>query len=167
MPDDIEAYRYATELVNVLKSANWDARGPEDHDDIRRHQIDGHQCLRRAAGRSDTTKILLTGLAKFGIPYQSRVPPSEALPDNQTVELFIGAKPSPPTAPGSWGSRGEKPGTREHIGTLNEVSARSRGHGHSDRCVRLPTAGIGEDRNRLLPLESTATSVMAGRKSRN
>ena len=28
-PGDIEAYHYATEIVNVLKSANWDARGPE------------------------------------------------------------------------------------------------------------------------------------------
>jgi hypothetical protein len=27
-PGDIEAYHYATEIVNVLKSANWNARGP-------------------------------------------------------------------------------------------------------------------------------------------
>ena len=28
-PDDIEAYRYATQIADVLKAANWDARGPE------------------------------------------------------------------------------------------------------------------------------------------
>jgi hypothetical protein len=39
-------------------------------------------------------KILLAGLTKFGIPYQSLVPPSEALPDNGTVELFIATKPT-------------------------------------------------------------------------
>ncbi|MGA8549770.1 MAG: hypothetical protein WB678_06005 [Stellaceae bacterium] len=103
MPDDIEAYRYATELVNVLKSANWDARGPEATTIFGDIKSMGINVYDGGAGRSDTTKILLTGLTKFGIPYQSRVPPSEALPDNQTVELFIGAKPSPPTAPGSLG----------------------------------------------------------------
>ena len=103
MPDDIEAYRYATELVNVLKSANWDARGPEATTIFGDIKSMGINVYDGRAGHSDTTKILLTGLTKFGIPYQSRVPPSEALPDNQTVELFIGAKPSPPTAPGSLG----------------------------------------------------------------
>lgn len=99
MPDDIEAYRYATELVNVLKSANWDARGPEAttiFGDIKSMGINVYDA---GGGHSDTTKILLAGLTKFGIPYQSRVPPSEALPDNQTVELFIGAKPAAPVTP--------------------------------------------------------------------
>jgi hypothetical protein len=103
MPDDIEAYRYATELVNVLKAANWDARGPEATTIFGDIKSMGINVYDGRAGQSDTTKILLTGLTKFGIPYQSRVPPSEALPDNQTVELFIGAKPSPSTAPGSLG----------------------------------------------------------------
>ncbi len=44
-------------------------------------------------------KILLAGLAKSGIPYQSRVPPSEALPETETVELFIGTKPAQPEPP--------------------------------------------------------------------
>jgi hypothetical protein len=43
---------------------------------------------------SETVKILLDALAKFAIPYQSRVPPNEAIPENETVELFIGAKPA-------------------------------------------------------------------------
>jgi hypothetical protein len=36
----------------------------------------------------------LDGLAKFNIPYQSRVTPSGAIPDTETVELFIGPQQS-------------------------------------------------------------------------
>ena len=43
---------------------------------------------------SDTAKILLDGFAKFNIPYQSRVTPSGAIPDTETVELFIGSQQS-------------------------------------------------------------------------
>jgi hypothetical protein len=42
----------------------------------------------------DTVKILLDGFAKFNIPYQSRVTPSGAIPDSETVELFIGTQQS-------------------------------------------------------------------------
>ena len=98
-PGDIEAYHYATEIVNVLKLANWQVGGPETTTllgDIKSMAINVYD---NSDGRSDTMKILLAGLAKFGIPYQSRVPPSEALPDNGTVELFIGTKPTLSTAP--------------------------------------------------------------------
>jgi hypothetical protein len=98
-PGDIEAYHYATEIVNVLKSANWEAEGPETttiFGDIKSMAINVYD---NSNGRSDTMKILLAGLAKFGIPYQSRVPPSEALPDNGAVELFIATKPTLSGAP--------------------------------------------------------------------
>src|SRR5271155_1546206 len=98
-PGDIEAYHYATEIVNVLKSANWQVGGPEPTTilgDIKSMAINVYD---NSDGRSDTMKILLAGLAKFGIPYQSRVQPSEALPDNGTVELFIGTKPTLTAAP--------------------------------------------------------------------
>ena len=101
LPNDIEAYHYATEILNVLKSANWDARGPETttiFGDIKSMSINVYDS--GSTNGSDTTKILLAGLAKSGIPYQSRVPPSEALPEGETVELFIGAKPSQPGIPG-------------------------------------------------------------------
>jgi hypothetical protein len=101
-PDDIEAYHYATEIVNVLKSASWDARGPETttiFGDIKSMAINVYDNGSRSG--SDTTGILLAGLTKSGIPYQSRVPPSEALPEGETVELFIGAKPSQTEAPGA------------------------------------------------------------------
>jgi hypothetical protein len=100
-PGDIEAYHYATEIVNVLKSANWDARGPGTttiFGDIKSMAINVYD---NSDGRSDTMKILLAGLAKFGIPYKSLVPPSEALPDNGTVELFIATKPTLAAAPAS------------------------------------------------------------------
>jgi hypothetical protein len=38
--------------------------------------------------------MLLDGFAKFNIPYQSRVKPSGAIPDSETVELFIGTQQS-------------------------------------------------------------------------
>ena len=101
LPNDIEAYHYATEILNVLKSANWDARGPETttiFGDIKSMSINVYDS--GSKNGSDTMKILLAGLAKSGIPYQSRVPPSEALPEGETVELFIGAKPSQPGIPG-------------------------------------------------------------------
>ena len=101
LPNDIEAYHYATEILNVLKSANWDARGPETttiFGDIKSMSINVYDSGTKNG--SDTMKILLAGLAKSGIPYQSRVPPSEALPEGETVELFIGEKPSQPGIPG-------------------------------------------------------------------
>lgn len=101
-PNDIEAYHYATEIVNVLKSANWDARGPETttiFGDVKSMGINVYD--NGSKNGSDTTKILLAGLAKAGIPYQSRVPPSEAMPETETVELFIGTKPTQPESAAS------------------------------------------------------------------
>jgi hypothetical protein len=98
-PGDIEAYHYATEIVNVLKSANWQVGGPETTTILGEIKSMAINVYDNGDGRSDTMKILLAGLAKFGIPYQSRVPPSEALPDNGTVELFIGTKPTLTAAP--------------------------------------------------------------------
>jgi hypothetical protein len=95
-PNDIEAYRYATQIANVLKAAGWDARGPETTTIFGDVRAMGINIYDNRGHRSDTAKILLGALAKFGIPYQSRVPPSEAMPDNEAVELFIGAKPGQP-----------------------------------------------------------------------
>jgi hypothetical protein len=96
VPDDIEAYHYATQIADILKAASWDASGPETttiFGAVRAMAINVYDDGSRGG---DTVKILLDGFVKFGIPYQSRVPPSEALPENQTVELFIGTKPSMP-----------------------------------------------------------------------
>jgi len=90
IPDDMEAYQYANQIINILKEANWDAQGPEltrVFGDFRTPKIN---IFVNAADHSDTAKLLLDGFAKFNIPYQSGVAPSQVIPDTETVELFIG-----------------------------------------------------------------------------
>jgi hypothetical protein len=90
IPNDLEAYQYANQLVNILKAADWDARGPEQtkiFGDLRTPNIN---IFVDAADHSDTATVLLDTFAKFNIPYQSRVTPSQAIPDAETVELFVG-----------------------------------------------------------------------------
>lgn len=101
IPNDIEAYHYATAIVGVLKDAKWDARGPETTKIFGDITAMGVNVYASGGSGHATTKILLDGFAKFGIPYQSRVPPSEALPENETIELFIGTKPGRPASPGT------------------------------------------------------------------
>ena len=94
IPDDLEAYQYANQLVNILKAAHWEAQGPQMtkiFGDVRSLGINVYV---NGDDRSDTAKILLDGFAKFNIPYQSRVTPSGAIPDTETVELFVGTKQS-------------------------------------------------------------------------
>ena len=92
--NDLEAYQYANQVVNLLKAANWDAQGPEATKIFGDVQSPGINVYVNADDHSDTAKILLDGFAKFNIPYQPRVTPSHAIPDSETVELFIGAKRS-------------------------------------------------------------------------
>jgi hypothetical protein len=90
IPDDLEAYQYANQIVNILKEAKWDAHGPQQtraFGDFRTPRIN---IFVNSADRSDTAKVLLEAFAKFNIPYQSRVTPSQAIPDAETIELFIG-----------------------------------------------------------------------------
>jgi hypothetical protein len=94
VPDDIEAYQYANQLVNILRAANWDARGPEITKIFGDVRSPGINVYVNAENHSDTIKILLDGFAKFNIPYQSRVTPTQAILDAETVELFIGTKQS-------------------------------------------------------------------------
>ena len=94
IPDDIEAYQYANQLVNILRAANWEVQGPQVtkiFGDVRSPAINLYV---NGDNSSDTVKILLDGFAKFNIPYQSRVTPSGAIPDTETVELFIGTQQS-------------------------------------------------------------------------
>lgn len=92
IPNDIEAYRYATEIADALKAAQWDARGPETTGIFGDIHAMGINIYDNAGQGSDTAKVLIGALTKFGLPYQSRVPPTEAL-QSGTVELFIGTKP--------------------------------------------------------------------------
>lgn len=94
IPDDIEAYQYANQLANVLRAANWDAHGPEVTKMFGDVRAPGVNIYVNADDHSDTAKILLDGFAKFNIPYQSRVTPTQAIPDPETVELFLGSAQS-------------------------------------------------------------------------
>ena len=94
IPEDIEAYQYANQLVNILKAGNWNAQGPQVTKIFGDVPAPGINVYVNGEDHSDTVKILLDGFAKFNIPYQSRVTPSQAIPDTETVELFIGTKQS-------------------------------------------------------------------------
>ncbi len=105
IPNDIEAYNYATEIVDALRAANWDARGPETTTIFGKVSAMAVNVYDNDVSGSDTAKILLDGFAKFGIPYKTRVPPADVL-DPGAVELFIGTKPVQPdvvieTSPGT------------------------------------------------------------------
>ena len=94
IPDNIEAYNYANQIVNILKAANWDARGPEMTKIFGDIRAIGINIYSGDNNNSEVVKILLDGFAKFNIPYHIRVAPSGSVPDSDTVELFIGARPS-------------------------------------------------------------------------
>jgi hypothetical protein len=100
-PDDLEAYDYANQLVNILKAANWDAEGPEVTETFGDVRAIGVNLYVNGDNDADTVKILLDAFAKFNIPYQSRVTPSQAIPDTETVELYVAAMPSPTARAGS------------------------------------------------------------------
>ena len=94
IPDDMEAYQYANQLVNILRAANWEAQGPQPTKTFGDVRAPGINLYVNGDNSSDTAKILLAGFAKFNIPYQSRVTPSGAIPDTETVELFVGSRQS-------------------------------------------------------------------------
>ena len=94
IPEDIEAYQYANQLVNILRAGNWNAQGPQVTKIFGDVRTPGINVYVNGEDRSDTVKILLDGFVKFNIPYQSRVTPSQAIPDAETVALFIGTKQS-------------------------------------------------------------------------
>jgi hypothetical protein len=94
IPDDIEAYQYANQLVNILRAANWEVQGPQVTKIFGDVRAPGVNLYVNGDNSSDTVKILLDGFAKFNIPYQSRVTPTGTIPDTETVELFIGSRQS-------------------------------------------------------------------------
>jgi hypothetical protein len=92
IPNDFEAYQYANQIVNVLKAANWDAQGPQLTKIFGDVRAPGINMYVAGDGGSSTLKILMDGFTKFNIPYQNRVPPRQAVPDSELVELFIGTQ---------------------------------------------------------------------------
>jgi hypothetical protein len=96
-PNDVEAYDYATQLADVLRSAGWDARGPEVTTTFGDVEAMGVNVYDDEASTDDTVKILLAGLAKFSIPFQVRVTPPQAA-EGAAVALLVGAQPVRQTA---------------------------------------------------------------------
>jgi hypothetical protein len=101
IPDDIEAYQYANQIVNILRAADWDAQGPEVTKIFGDVRAPGINVYVNGDNYSDTVKILLDTFAKFNIPYQSRVTPSGAIPETKTVELFVGKQQSAKVSAGA------------------------------------------------------------------
>jgi hypothetical protein len=93
VPDDVEAYNYANQLVNILRAAGWDARGPEVSAVRDGATAMGVTILVRDPHAPEAAKIVLDTLTRFNIPYQSGIAASDAIPDNATVELFVAKKP--------------------------------------------------------------------------
>jgi hypothetical protein len=100
-PDNLEAYNYANQLVNVLKAAGWDGEGPEVTDAFGDVRAVGVNLYVNGDSAADTARVLLEGFAKFNIPYRSRVMSTQAIPDTETVELFVASLPSQPAKTGS------------------------------------------------------------------
>jgi hypothetical protein len=73
IPDDIEAYQYANQLVNILRTAKWQAQGPQMTKIFGDVRVPGINVYVNGDNSSDTAEILLDGFTKFNIPYQSRV----------------------------------------------------------------------------------------------
>jgi len=94
VPDDVEAYGYANQLANVLRTAGWDALGPQNTTIFGEAPGMGIRLYVRGAGSPpEAGKMLIDAFTRFNIPFQSGITPSDAIPDPATVELFIGKKP--------------------------------------------------------------------------
>jgi hypothetical protein len=94
VPDDVEAYRYANQIANVLRESGWEALGPETTTIFGEAPAMGVTLyVRDGATPPEAATLLLDAFTRFNIPYQSGIAPSDAIPDPETVELFVGRKP--------------------------------------------------------------------------
>jgi hypothetical protein len=94
LPDDMEAYHYANQIANVLRAAGWEALGPETTTIFGEASAMGVTLfVRGGAAAPDAVRLLLDAFTRFNIPYQSGVASNDAIPDPETVELFVGRKP--------------------------------------------------------------------------
>lgn len=92
VPDDVEAYTYANQLVGILRMAGWDARGPEITAAGDAAAM-GVSLFARDPRSADGAKILVDAFTRFNVPYQTGLAASDAIPDTATVELFVAKKP--------------------------------------------------------------------------
>lgn len=93
VPGDVEAYNYATQLVDILKFAGWDAKGPEQTANVVDGPAMGVTVLDRDPSAPDAAKILLDAFTQFDIPHAVGLTAEYAIPDSATAELFVAKKP--------------------------------------------------------------------------
>jgi len=92
-PEDLEAYTYANQLMNILRAAGWDAHGPETTINVSAGPAMDVKVFVRDPSAPDVAKILLEAFGQFNIPSQPGVTAEYAIPDTATVELFVAKKP--------------------------------------------------------------------------
>ena len=85
VPNDVEAFTYANQIANVLRSAGWDAHGPEATAIFGDAPAMGIRLYVRSGVAPDTAKILLDAFSRFDIPFQSGGTSNDQIPDNTTV----------------------------------------------------------------------------------
>ena len=94
VPDDVEAYTYANQIANMLRTSGWEALGPETTTIFGEAAAMGVTLYVRGGGSPpEAARLVLDAFTRFNIPYRSGITPSEAIPDPATVELFVGHKP--------------------------------------------------------------------------
>jgi hypothetical protein len=93
-PDDVEAYFYANRIATVLRTAGWEALGPEPTAILAAEpSLDVALYVRGGGAAPEAAAMLLDAFRRFNIPYQSKLAASEAIPDAKTVELFVASRP--------------------------------------------------------------------------
>jgi hypothetical protein len=93
IPGDPEAFTYANQITNILRTAGWDAHGPEATSIFGDAPAMGIRLFVRSGVAPDAAKILLDAFSRFDIPYKSGTTSNDMIPDNTTVELFVSHKP--------------------------------------------------------------------------
>jgi len=92
-PNNVEAFTYATQIVGILKTAGWDANGPEATANVEEGSAMGVMVLMRDPTAPDAAKILLDAFNQWNIPHRPGIAADETIPDTATVELFVAKKP--------------------------------------------------------------------------
>ncbi|MGD9616431.1 MAG: hypothetical protein AB7H90_04665 [Alphaproteobacteria bacterium] len=93
VPGDAEAFTYASQLVNILRDAGWDALGPETTTIFGAPSYPGVTLFAPSGGgTSKAVTALIEGFTRFNIPHRSGIAPREAIPDPGTASLFVSGK---------------------------------------------------------------------------
>lgn len=93
VPDDVEAFAYASQLAAVLREAGWEAVGPEQtaiHGEAPSMAV--RLLVRHPGAPPEAVRALVDAFNRFSIPYRSGLGASDAIPDPATVELFVSRK---------------------------------------------------------------------------